>query len=90
MLSRTYRHHFFRFGLKMLMKKDKDKSKEPFRPEDTPEPPQVMDVSKQHPESGDKMPEVKDKFKDDQSRKRDKNEKLLGESPIEIDDETTI
>jgi hypothetical protein len=76
----------------MIMKKDKNKSREPFRPEDTPEPPQVMDTSKQHPESGDKMPEVKDKFKDDQQSGKSggKNEKLLGDSPSEIDDETTI
>lgn len=71
------------------METNKHQYKEPFRPEDTPTPPQSM-----HPGA----PEEQDKKSPSQpsvasSKKEKKNtpdKKLLGESETEIDDETTI
>ncbi len=71
---------------------DKNRPKEPFKPEDTPTPPQAM-----HPGSPDGTENVLGKReKPDQQNDRKKKEeqpekkkKLLGDE-TEIDDETTI
>jgi hypothetical protein len=67
------------------MEKDKKQPKEPFRPEDTPSPPQSMrpGVPDENKATQNKPPQQPD---DAKSPKK----KLLGESEIEIDDETTI
>jgi hypothetical protein len=76
------------------MEKNKNKSREPFPPENTPQPPQVMDTSK--PPEGSKEKQqpkasAEESGRQKQNEKKEEGkEKLLGESPIEIDDETTI
>lgn len=72
------------------MEKNKSKIKEPFPPENTPEPPQVMDTSRQ-PESGTKENEQAKSSTNDASGKEKKKEKdkSVGDAP-DIDDETTI
>ena len=86
----------------MDMEKDKNKSKpneevrEPFPPENTPRPPQVMDASK-HPadisgeeeKSSDKKKAEKKPQKKEPSSGEEDTGKRLGD-PMEIDDETTI
>jgi hypothetical protein len=64
------------------MKHDKGKAQEPYNPDQTPEPPQ-----RKNPGIGpeDKLP----KNTDDKKQPKDSG-KRLGESPSEIDDETTI
>jgi hypothetical protein len=82
----------------MTMKKDEKKGKynEPFKPENTPEPPQVMNTSGNteasdlHPDSGDKFTQGDQKDLLRKEQQGDKKEKQLGDSPSEIDDETTI
>jgi hypothetical protein len=74
--------------------KNKNKSREPFPPSHTPEPPQVMDTSVQ-PESGTKESEqarlANDQSKQDKNnQKKTDKKKAPGESGSEIDDETTI
>ena len=70
-------------------KDDRKNIKEPFDPERTPEPAQVK-----HPTSKDereaKTGEGDPKKLDQGPKKQPAPEKKLGESPIEIDDETTI
>ncbi len=69
-------------------KDDRKKIKEPFDPERTPEPAQVK-----HPTSKEEREKTKGENKpsnEDQQKKQPAPEKRLGESPIEIDDETTI
>ena len=80
------------------MEKNKEKSREPFPPENTPQPPQVMDASKPPEGSKEKQqpnasaePSGRQKKKEEkEDGKEEGKEKRLGESPIEIDDETTI
>jgi hypothetical protein len=67
----------------MKSRNDKNKVKEPFDPQRTPEPAQVKHPTNrtgQENKKPDEAPEQKNK----------PSEKRLGESPIEIDDETTI
>lgn len=73
--------------------------KEPFKPENTPNPPQIIDPNKRNDEPGENEPvkaEKKSKPEQQPDRKNakpgdvEKNEKLLGESETEITDETTI
>jgi hypothetical protein len=77
------------------MKDQKDKVKEPFPPEATPNPPQIIDPSKESDQGKSKQPlktQPKNQqagHKSDQSKSQPKK-KLLGESETEIDDETTI
>ena len=71
------------------MEQTKRKYDEPFKPEDTPNPPQNM-----HPGVPDKEQSSK-KNKDQKQKPAQKKtdgpkEKLLGESETEITDETTI
>lgn len=69
------------------------KSNEPFDPRDTPEPPQFVD-----PKMRDRSEQNNDNAAGNNGRQERKNEpsskeekpKRLGESEIEIDDETTI
>lgn len=68
------------------MKKDKNKVKEPFPPEHTPQPPQVMDTSRQ-PESGTKENEQAKMKENEAGEKKDK--KSVGDAP-DIKDESTI
>jgi hypothetical protein len=73
--------------------KNKPKVREPFPPENTPEPPQVMDTSIQ-PESGTKESEQarladQQKNQGKPGQKKESNKKSLGDSDSEIDDETT-
>ena len=68
------------------MEKDKNKVKEPFPPEHTPEPPQVMDTSRQ-PESGTKENEQA-KFKEREAGEKDKK-KPEGDTPDKKDESTT-
>jgi hypothetical protein len=82
----------------MSMKKDDKKGKydEPFKPENTPEPPQVMNTSLPsdnadlHPDSGDKFTQGDPQEQLKKQERSNPKEKRLGESPSEIDDETTI
>jgi hypothetical protein len=78
------------------MEKNKNKPKEAFSPENTPTPPQVMDTTKE-PQRDEKksentnstVPRGDAKSRPD-DRPKQASEKRLGESPLEIDDETTI
>jgi hypothetical protein len=71
------------------MEQTKGKYNEPFKPEDTPNPPQNM-----HPgvPENEQMPTKNrdQKQKPEQKKGDGPKEKLLGESETEIDDETTI
>ena len=76
------------------MKNQKDKVKEPFSPEATPNPPQIIDPSRENERGEGKQP-IKTDPKNQQEEKKDRSQespkkKLLGESETEIDDETTI
>ena len=87
------------------MDNKKDKIKEPYSPEQTPNPPQVIDPNRMN-EQGEKQRPVENKQgaanradpkNENQSNRKDadkdqnkKGEKLLGESETEIDDEATI
>jgi hypothetical protein len=83
---------------KTIMEREKE-IKEPYTPENTPNPPQIIDPNKQNDEPGEKAP-LKAEKKSTPDHKSDlKNtkpgdapdkEKLLGESETEITDETTI
>jgi hypothetical protein len=68
---------------------DKNKIREPFPPENTPDPPQIVDPNQQNKKEN-QNPE--NKQQDDKKNKQPQKDtgKRLGESPIEIDDETTI
>jgi hypothetical protein len=69
-------------------KDDRKKIQEPFDPERAPEPAQVK-----HPTSKDEREanrKGKGPLTENQDKKEPASEKRLGESPIEIDDETTI
>jgi hypothetical protein len=79
------------------MEKKENKPKEAFTPENTPTPPQVMDTRKA-PERDEKksentnstVPRGDAKSRPDDRSNNGESEKRLGESPLEIDDETTI
>lgn len=79
------------------MKDERKNVQEPYRPESTPTPPQVIDPSR-HPGENDSSNEKQQgknatPSNEKEQRKNEKGEakeKLLGESPTEIDDETTI
>jgi hypothetical protein len=68
------------------MKRNDKKSKveEPFPPEKTPQPAQVMNPANRSAQGTENN---KDQKKAEEEKP---SEKKLGESPIEIDDETTI
>jgi hypothetical protein len=65
----------------------KHKVEEPFPPERTPEPAQVINPSNRSPEGNKTQRNDRDEKKGEEQKPSDKK---LGESPIEIDDETTI
>lgn len=75
---------------------DNKKIKEPYPPEQTPTPPQVIDpsVRKERNEPAEPLSAKKRDEGTNEKRKEpgtgESKEKLLGESPTEIDDETTI
>ena len=70
----------------------KNKVEEPFDPERTPEPAQVKNPNERKEQGQKNQPTAEDdKQRDKSSKQREQpSEKKLGESPIEIDDETTI
>lgn len=82
------------------MKKDKNKIREPYNPEHTPNPPQIIDPSKKK-ERNEDDPAIEEAREDQpKSMRQDKRQneiaqtkkesgKLLGDE-TEIDDETTI
>ncbi len=82
------------------MKNDKNKKKQESFPDvNTPTPPQKMDPSQLLDDKGNipsaekkenNNQHMKSPNKDASENKSDKKPKLLGESEIEIDDETTI
>jgi hypothetical protein len=72
---------------------EKKKQREPFPAEHTPQPPQDIDPSITPRGSADPTSEgERDKRTNEKIKPEEKKEKpkLLGESEIEIDDETTI
>jgi hypothetical protein len=77
---------------------DDKKIREPFTPENTPNPPQIIDPNKRNDEANEKAPrktakpsaENKPERQDQKPDRSEKKEKLLGESETEITDETTI
>ena len=80
------------------MEKEKE-IKEPYKPENTPTPPQIIDPNRRPEEPSDKEPvKAEKKSTPDQERDRknakpgesENKEKLLGETETEITDETTI
>jgi hypothetical protein len=81
------------------MENEKNKIKEPFTPDNTPNPPQIIDPNKRNDEPSGKAPMKVEKSPSAQEKSDRKNqkpsspkkeEKLLGESETEITDETTI
>ena len=73
--------------------------KEPYRPENTPNPPQIIDPNRRPDESTEKeqvkaekksSPDQQPDRKNTKPGESEKKEKLLGESETEITDETTI
>jgi hypothetical protein len=78
-----------------IMAQDKNKIKEPYSPENTPSPPQIIDPSLQNERNeDDKSIENRQKNttsgENKSTQKKQDKPKLLGESETEIDDETTI
>ncbi len=86
------------------MENDKNKNQEPFRPEETPNPPQIVDPNRPH-EQGERKEPVKSEgrqntrggtgqpakeFEQPEKAQKEEGKKLLGESETEITDETTI
>ena len=76
------------------MKDDRKNIKEPYQPEHTPNPPQIIDPSKGN-EDGKKEAPVENKQRNDKNESQSQNPKLekpkrLGESEPDIHDETTI
>jgi hypothetical protein len=86
----------FILSKQQFMEQDKKKIKEPYPPENTPSPPQIIDPSGRKEKNEDDRPiegrPQNQKETDRQPVKKDqeKTKKLLGESETEIDDETTI
>lgn len=67
------------------MKNEKDKIKEPFTPENTPNPPQVIDPNKRNDDPGEKQPRKMQKgpSSDDQSQpKKEKPETAEGKEKV--------
>jgi hypothetical protein len=83
---------------KCIAMENEKKIKEPYRPEDTPNPPQIIDPNRRNDEPGEKNPVRGEKNGPSNEQKETesapaengKKEKLLGESETEITDETTI
>jgi hypothetical protein len=74
----------------MKTNSDKNKTKEPFRPEKTPNPPQAVDPNIRNERNENNAP-VEDPKRNAKGGQQQKDSgKRLGESEIEIDDETTI
>jgi hypothetical protein len=72
------------------MKKDKKKIKEPFEPEDTPKPPQIIEPNSQRQrENPIKEDDRPDKNAADAGGVKQEKAHLLGDD-TEINDETTI
>lgn len=81
------------------MEDDRKKIREPFPPEQTPSPPQIIDPSNRKERNEDDMPIENpkqpnasgrsEKPGDDDKRKSKDHQKLLGDE-TEIEDETTI
>jgi len=92
LVEKTQRHEFLipiPRQTDTTMDKKKENHNEPYRPEDTPTPPQNMNPGKPGDErKPDQEPKAEKRKAADKDK--DPNKKLLGESPIEIDDETTI
>jgi hypothetical protein len=91
------RHVIFYFRSKQkFMGKQKEKIQEPYSPDHTPEPPQIIDPSrgeqpKREPDPNMDVNKKEDRKKpSDAESKKEKKPKLLGESETEIEDETTI
>jgi len=80
------------------MENEKDKVREHYSPEHTPNPPQTVDPSlrkeRNEPDKPVESPEGSDRRKpsdeDEKKEKAGEGEKRLGESETEINDETTI
>lgn len=81
------------------MEDDRKKIKEPYPPEQTPSPPQIIDPSGRKERNEDDMP-IEDKKQpkakhpsekpaEDDNRKSEERPKMLGDE-TEIEDETTI
>lgn len=81
---------------KPSMENDKNKIKEPFTPENTPNPPQIIDPNKRNDEPAEKTPMKTDKGPSAKEKSERKNQKpaspakeaKVGESESEISDET--
>lgn len=87
------RHGFVLFSSNhhiRIMKNDKKKIKEPYEPDDTPKPPQIIEPNsgreRENPVKDDERPENKSADKGPSGTKR---QHLLADE-AEIDDETTI
>jgi hypothetical protein len=76
------------------MKQDKSKIKEPYTPENTPPPPQIIDPNQRKEQNEEDRPienrQKNEKARENKSPQKKEKPKLLGESETEIDDETTI
>jgi hypothetical protein len=68
---------------------DKKGHNEPFIPEETPTPPQVQDPNIRN-ERNEPNARIQEKDPAPGEKKTKDTGKRLGESPLEIDDETTI
>jgi hypothetical protein len=68
---------------------DKKGRNEPFKPEDTPTPPQVQDPNIRN-ERNEPNVRIEEQDRKPSEKKVEDTGKRLGESPLEIDDETTI
>jgi hypothetical protein len=66
---------------------DKDRTREPFKPENTPEPPQKKRPDKKDDQQQNEQPALN--LSQQKPPQKDTGRRL-GESPLEIDDETTI
>jgi hypothetical protein len=80
------------------MDNKKDKIEEPYSPENTPNPPQIIDPNKREETPGNEPVQAKDsrpaeakanRKKNDQPGEPEKKEKLLSDD-AQINDETTI
>lgn len=70
---------------------EREKIREPFDPRETPAPPQIVDPNVSDERNENRAPiEAKKSKQTPDNSKEEPAEKLLGESPTEIDDETTI
>jgi hypothetical protein len=79
---------------KKNMKDEQNKIKEPYHPDKTPNPPQIIDPSKRNEDDRKEAP-VENKQRENKNESQSENPKLekpkqLGESEPDIHDETTI